>query len=226
MTSSPSSVRRSAGAGTATAAGERLVWHFKADSVADFAWGASPNYVWQATRVQVPGGRTIPLNIYYQRSRAAAFAQVPAVGRHAVEFYSKLWMPYAFPQLTVLDGPELGMEYPMLVMSGLGALDHEIGHEWWPMMVGVNETWYGFMDEGFNQYMNILSGADREPAPAGARLAGHALRPDQRQRAGGAAHVERQLRRPHVPVPGLPESTADALEPGRRSWATARCGRR
>ena len=153
------------GPGAATAAGDRLVWHFKADSVADFAWGASPVYVWQATRVQVPGGRTIPMNIYYMRNRATAFAQVPAVGRHAVEFYSRLWLPYAFPQLTVLDGPELGMEYPMLVMSGLGALDHEIGHEWWPMMVGVNETWYGFMDEGFNQYMNILSGADRAQRP-------------------------------------------------------------
>jgi hypothetical protein len=60
----------------------------------------------------------------------------------------------------MVDGPESGMEYPMLIMSGVGAEDHEIGHEWWPMMVGTNETWYGFMDEGFNQYMNILSEAD------------------------------------------------------------------
>jgi aminopeptidase N len=53
------------------------------------------------------------------------------------------------------------MEYPSLTMSGagFGVTDHEIGHQWWPMMVGVNETWYGWMDEGFNQYMNILSGA-------------------------------------------------------------------
>jgi len=78
-----------------------------------------------------------------------------------LEFYSKLWMPYAFPQLTIVDGPENGMEYPMFIMSGLGAADHETGHEWWPMTVGVNETWYGFMDEGFNQYMNRLSRADQ-----------------------------------------------------------------
>ena len=50
----------------------------------------------------------------------------------------------------------------MFIMSGLGAADHETGHEWWPMMVGVNETWYGFMDEGFNQYMNILSNFDAQ----------------------------------------------------------------
>jgi hypothetical protein len=69
-------------------------------------------------------------------------------------------MPYAYPQLTMVDGPELGMEYPMFIMSAVFAADHETGHQWWPMMVGVNETWYGWMDEGFNQYMNILSEAD------------------------------------------------------------------
>ena len=83
------------------------------------------------------------------------------MARHALEFYSALWIPYAFPQFTQVDGPEDGMEYPMLTMSGpgFGVTDHEIGHQWWPMMVGINETWYGWMDEGFNQYMNILSEA-------------------------------------------------------------------
>ena len=50
----------------------------------------------------------------------------------------------------------------MFIMSSVGAADHETGHEWWPMTVGTNETWYGFMDEGFNQYMNILSRDDRQ----------------------------------------------------------------
>jgi hypothetical protein len=147
------------GPGRATAAGERLVWHFRADSVNDFAWAASNVYVWQAVRADIPERGMIPLHILFTRSRAAQFEQVPAVGRHALEFYSQLWAPYAFPQHTVVDGPEQGMEYPMLIMSGLGALDHEVGHQWWPMMVGVNETWYGWMDEGFNSYMNILSRA-------------------------------------------------------------------
>jgi hypothetical protein len=52
------------------------------------------------------------------------------------------------------------MEYPMVINSNQGAADHETAHQWWPMMVGTNETWYGWMDEGFNQYMNILSSAD------------------------------------------------------------------
>ena len=49
----------------------------------------------------------------------------------------------------------------MVINSNQGAADHEVGHQWWPMMVGNNETWYGWMDEGFNGYMNTLSGAHR-----------------------------------------------------------------
>jgi hypothetical protein len=149
------------GAGVATAAGDRLVWHFVADSVADFAWGTSDRYVWDATRANIPGKGFIPVHVMYLQGHRAQYLQVGARVRHALEFYSKLWMPYAFPTMTAIDGPDGGMEYPALIMSGLGAADHEAGHEWWPMMVGVNETWYGFMDEGFNQYMNTLSDADR-----------------------------------------------------------------
>jgi hypothetical protein len=53
----------------------------------------------------------------------------------------------------------------MVINSNQGAADHEAAHQWWPMMVGTNETWYGWMDEGFNQYMNILSGADSRGQP-------------------------------------------------------------
>jgi hypothetical protein len=152
------------GPGRATVEGDRLVWHFVADTVNDFAWATSRSYVWEATRVAIPGGDVIPFYWMYVPGNAQRFAGADAIGRHALEFYSELWMPYAFPQLTMVDGPDTGMEYPMFIMSATGAEDHEIGHEWWPMMVGTNETWYGFMDEGFNQYMNLLSRAAREGA--------------------------------------------------------------
>ena len=154
------------GAGKSTATGSRLVWHFVADSVADVAWATSNQYVWDATRATIPGRGAVPVNILYLPGHTQQYAQAGPVVRHALEFYSKLWMPYAFPQLTMVDGPELGMEYPMFIMSAVFAADHEAGHQWWPMMVGVNETWYGFMDEGFNQYMNILSDADGAGKPA------------------------------------------------------------
>jgi hypothetical protein len=153
------------GPGSATAEGDRLVWHFVADYVNDFAWATSHRYVWMATRVAIPGGETIPFHWMYLPGHADGYVGADQRGRHALQFYSELWMPYAFPQLTMVDGPDLGMEYPMFIMSALGAEDHEIGHEWWPMMVGTNETWYGFMDEGFNQYMGVLSRAHRQGQP-------------------------------------------------------------
>jgi hypothetical protein len=137
-----------------------------ADTVGDVAWATAKQYVWDATRATIPGRGVVPVNILYLPGHAQQYAQGPAVVRHALEYYSKLWMPYAYPQLTMVDGPELGMEYPMFIMSAVFAADHETGHQWWPMMVGVNETWYGWMDEGFNQYMNILSEADYAHKPA------------------------------------------------------------
>jgi hypothetical protein len=149
------------GPGKATAAGDSLSWHFVADTVGDVAWATSDRYVWDASRANIPGRGEIPINIFYLPGDAQRYAPAGPTVRHALEFYSGLWMPYAFPVLTMVDGPENGMEYPMFIMSSTGASDHETGHEWWPMTLGTNETWYPFMDEGFNQYMNILSAADR-----------------------------------------------------------------
>src|SRR3954462_14314050 len=151
-----------AAAGQATAPGERLVWHFTADMVNDFAWATAKDYVWLATRATIPGKGPAPINMVYTPDHASLYANAGPIARHALEFYSKLWAPYPFPQLTMQDGPSAGMEYPMVINSNQGAADHETGHQWWPMMVGTNETWYGWMDEGFNQYMNILSRADSQ----------------------------------------------------------------
>ncbi|HYN08913.1 MAG TPA: M1 family metallopeptidase [Vicinamibacterales bacterium] len=154
------------GPGQSTAAGDRLVWHFMAEMVNDFAWATAKNFVWRATRATIPGKGPVPIYMVHLPERANLFANAGPITRHALEFYSKLWAPYPFPQLTLQDGPSSGMEYPMVINSNQGAADHEAGHQWWPMMVGNNETWYGWMDEGFNQYMNILSEADERKMPA------------------------------------------------------------
>lgn len=154
------------GPGKATAAGDKLTWHFVADKVNDFAWATSADFIWKGTRADIPGKGYVPIYLVYIPERANYFVNAAKITRHALEFYSKLWAPYPFPQLTLQDGPSAGMEYPMVINSNQGAADHEVAHQWWPMMVGTNETRYGWMDEGFNQYMNILSGADSRGTPA------------------------------------------------------------
>ncbi len=153
------------GPGRSTAAGDRLVWHFVADTVNDFAWATARQFVWRATRATIPGRGPVPIHMLHLPGRARQYANAGPVTRHALEFYSRLWFPYPFPQLTLQDGPSAGMEYPMVINSNQGAADHETGHQWWPMVVSNNETWYGWMDEGFDQYMNILSAADAQGRP-------------------------------------------------------------
>ncbi len=173
------------GPGKSTAKGERLVWHFHADMVNDFAWATAANYIWKATRATIPGKGHIPIHMVFLPERASRFTRAGEIGRHALEFYSKLWIPYPFPQLTMQDGPSAGMEYPMVINSNQGAADHEIGHQWWPMMLGTNETWYGWMDEGLNVYMNRLSNADMRGTEASfdglgqsyGRISGNPLEP-------------------------------------------------
>jgi hypothetical protein len=154
------------GPGRSTAPGDRLVWHFAADMVNDFAWATARNYIWRATRATIPGKGPVPIHMVYRPDHARLYDKAGQNTRHALEFYSKLWTPYPFPQLTLQDGPSSGMEYPMVINSNQAAADHETGHQWWPMMVGTNETWYGWMDEGFNEYMNILSEAAAQGIPA------------------------------------------------------------
>lgn len=147
------------GRATATGTNGRLVWHYVADTVNDFAWATAKKFNWQATRANIPGKGYVPVHQFFQPGNANAFRDALQISRHALEFYSALWFPYEFPQLTLQDGPSAGMEYPMVINSNRGAADHETAHMWWPMVVGNNETRWGWMDEGFNQYMNILSDA-------------------------------------------------------------------
>ena len=145
---------------SATASGSKLTWHFTAPLVNDFAFALSRDYVFEATHATIPGRGRIPVNVLYlpqhvnyRNNNTAQF------GRRALEEHSRFLFPYEFPQGTIADGPETGMEYPMIIFNGssLGVTVHEFGHQWFPMMVGSNETRYGFMDEGFDEFITALA---------------------------------------------------------------------
>ncbi|HKK07350.1 MAG TPA: M1 family metallopeptidase [Gemmatimonadota bacterium] len=151
------------GAGTATrgAPGEALTWRFEADSVRDVAFSFGDHYLWDATRAMVDSarGRYAAVNVFW-RVGAPSFDRVADMARSALETHSSLMVPYPWPQLTETEGVRGGMEYPMTVFveayDSLYAEDevsaHEIGHEWFPMLVGSNETRYGWQDEGLNTF--------------------------------------------------------------------------
>jgi hypothetical protein len=146
-----------------------VTWRYTARNVRDFAWATSNHYQWDARRAQV-GGRTVVVNTLY-RPGAPHWDESAAFGEHSTEYHSRALVPYAYPQITVTEGPIYGMEYPMIVFIGrptarlelYQVITHEIGHEWFPMMVGQDEAAYAWMDEGFTTYDEARATADLFP---------------------------------------------------------------
>ncbi len=154
---------------SATAPRATLTWHYTAPLVTDFAFAVSRDYVYDATRSNIPGKGYIPINVLYLPQHAAYLTNNTAqFGARALEEHSRFVFPFEFSQATIADGPETGMEYPMIIFSGsnLGVTVHELGHQWFPMMVASNETRYGFMDEGFNTFIDAPAIANITGTPA------------------------------------------------------------
>jgi hypothetical protein len=166
-------------AGTSTTAGTngKLTWRFRADSVRDVSWATSAKYLWDATNAAVGDangdGRpdTAAINSFYRpEQRVNHWTQSARYSRHSVEFFSRYLLPYPYPHMTAVDGPTScgGMEFPMMTCIG-GQWDstglyevttHEIGHMWFPMLIGSDEKRYAWMDEGLSQFDQSQAMAD------------------------------------------------------------------
>ena len=137
-----------------------LTWRFKAQNVRDVAWAASPEYLWDAT-----GWEGILAQAYYRPSAKELWHEAAQMSQYSIKEYSGRWLRYPYPQISAVEGPVSGMEYPMVAMEakdetreGLySVVTHEIGHMWYPMIVGSDERRYPWMDEGFNTFINIFS---------------------------------------------------------------------
>ncbi len=140
--------------------GGSLTWHFSAKNVRDIAWAAAPAFIWDAS-----GWRGTLIEAFYPPEASPDWANATTYARHSIQHYSEKWMPYPYPTATVVAGSAGGMEYPMIVFCGegfsgfdlYGVETHELGHQWFPMVVGSNERRYAWMDEGFDTFLNIYS---------------------------------------------------------------------
>ncbi len=137
-----------------------LTWHFAAKNVRDVAWAAAPNFIWDAS-----GYAGIVIQALYPPEANADWAHATQYARHSIKHYAEKWFPYPYATAITVAGPVGGMEYPMIVFCPHGAgqrelfgvTTHELGHQWFPMLVGSNERLYAWMDEGINTFMNIYS---------------------------------------------------------------------
>ena len=143
------------------------IWYFKMNKTRDVSWAASRAFVWDAARINLPENKTsLAMSVYpAELANDSAWGRSTEYVKAAVEYYSETWFPYPYPAAINVAGIVAGMEYPGIVFCSSkaksnklwGVTDHEIGHNWFPMIVGSNERKYMWQDEGFNSFINIYS---------------------------------------------------------------------
>lgn len=138
--------------------GDKLTWKFRAENVHDFAWGADPDYV--HTTFQMENGPL--LHFFYQND--PVYGQVWKDGVDLVQkgfkFLCDNFGKYPYPQYSIVQGGDGGMEYPMMTLitgnrklpSFVGVVLHEAAHSWYQGILATNESLYPWMDEGFTSY--------------------------------------------------------------------------
>jgi hypothetical protein len=141
-------------------------WKWKANHISDVTIGLSNHYLWDASSVLVEPGRRVSTQAAYKAS-ASDFKLSVQNANYALDWYSKNWpgVPYPFPKMSVFQG-FADMEYPMMVNDASTGSpvfsrlvqDHEIAHSYFPFYMGINESRYAFMDEGWATTLELLIG--------------------------------------------------------------------
>jgi hypothetical protein len=156
-----------------------LTWHFKAENVRDFAWVSSKTYVWDAAgfRYNV-GEEPIAIHSLYPREAMPLWDKVSTRAvLQTMRTYGGMSLKYPYPKATNVHGPVFGMEYPMIAFCGarpspdgsytdgleralISVTIHEVGHNWFPMIVASDERKWTWMDEGLNSFLQYYGEQD------------------------------------------------------------------
>jgi hypothetical protein len=147
------------------AGGKTLTWRFRMDKTRDVAFSASRAFIWDAARINLPGGKTALAESVYPVESAgdAGWGRSTEYLKDSVEHFSQRWFVYPYPTAWSVAGGSSGMEYPGMAFDGIGdkgkalfwITAHEIGHTWYPMTVGSDERRDAWMDEGFNTFIDV-----------------------------------------------------------------------
>ena len=160
---------------------EKKTWIFKADMVRDFAWGSSRKFVWDAMPTMVEGKKVMCMSGYGKEAYSLYRKYSTKAVAHTIKTYSKFTIPYPYPVAQSLEAAN-GMEYPMICFNFgrtekdatgnysanstysegtkngmLGVVIHEVGHNFFPMIINSDERQWTWMDEGLNSFCEYLT---------------------------------------------------------------------
>jgi hypothetical protein len=149
-------------------------WEFSASSVRDFAFAASRKFIWDAVGHNV-GNRPVMAMSYYPIEAEPLWSKYSTNAiTHTLDVYSRFTFDYPYPVAISVNGPVYGMEYPMICFNGprpepdgtyskstkyglISVIIHEVGHNWFPMIVNSDERRWSWMDEGLNTFLQYLA---------------------------------------------------------------------
>ncbi|MDA8824964.1 M1 family metallopeptidase, partial [Schleiferiaceae bacterium] len=149
-------------------------WVFEADDVRDFAFATSRKFIWDAQAVDI-GGKTTMAMSYYPKEGNPLWEQYSTrVVAHTLKVYSKFTIDYPYHKAISVHTKWIGMEYPMICFNGgrpeadgtysegtkygmIGVIIHEVGHNFFPMIINSDERQWTWMDEGLNTFVQYLT---------------------------------------------------------------------
>ena len=149
-------------------------WVFEAENVRDFGWASSRKFIWDAMAVDV-SGKTVMAYSYYPKEGNPLWQQYSTrVVAHSLKVYSKYTIDYIYPQATSVHAKSIGMEYPMICFNFgrpepdgtysqrtkygmIGVIIHEVGHNFFPMIINSDERQWTWMDEGLNTFVQYIT---------------------------------------------------------------------
>ncbi len=150
-------------------------WHFKADNVRDFAFASSRKFIWDAMGVDQEDGSVVMAMSMYPKEGNPLWEQYSTKAvAHTLKWYSHYTFPYPYPVAWSIHAARIGMEYPMICFNFgrpekdgtysqrtkygmIGVIIHEVGHNYFPMIVNSDERQWTWMDEGLNSFLQYLT---------------------------------------------------------------------
>ncbi|MBL7727048.1 MAG: M1 family metallopeptidase, partial [Dinghuibacter sp.] len=151
----------------------KKTWVFNASNVRDFAWTSSRKFIWDAMPQYVEGKKVMCMSFYPKEAYALYRKYSTKVVAHTIKTYSQFTIPYPYPVAQSVEAAN-GMEYPMICFNFgrtekdgtydlgtkygmIGVVVHEVGHNFFPMIVNSDERQWSWMDEGLNTFVEYLS---------------------------------------------------------------------
>jgi hypothetical protein len=154
-------------------------WTFYAENVRDFAFASSRKFIWDAMGVDMEGKQVMAMSYYPKEGNPLWERYSTRVVAHTLKVYSRYTFPYPYPVAISVHTDQIGMEYPMICFNGgrpekdgtysertkygmIGVIIHEVGHNYFPMIVNSDERQWTWMDEGLNTFLQYLTEVEWE----------------------------------------------------------------